>query len=352
MIKPEHIIAFLLALLIGYLLYLIMFPFLVPIFWAAALAILFYPLYKWLLGKLKGRESSSAFIACAIIALFLLIPLGIIGTMLAQEVLHLYEWAERYLAELSANTETPPQTFILSHIENYLGRYTSISARDIEEYAATTIKAASSYLAQGLTGAIKNFANFILYLVLTFFALFFFFKDGHKLVNILKDVLPIPEKDKNNVLERSRVVISATLYGGVLVGGLQGVLGGVAFWFLGLPAPVLWGFVMLLLSFLPAIGTAIIWGPAAIYLILTGSWIKGLILALWGIFIVGLADNLLRPIIVSGRTKLHPLLLFFSILGAVNVFGLIGIIAGPIIISISQATLELYQEAIKRRHTG
>jgi len=108
---------------------------------------------------------------------------------------------------------------------------------------------------------------------------------------------------------------------------------------------------MFLFSFLPSFGTAIVWVPASIYLLIIGSYAKGIVLLLWGAFIIGLIDNFLRPIIVSGQTNLHPLLLFFSILGAVNAFGLIGIIAGPLILSISQAMIELYHEYIKNKNT-
>lgn len=181
--------------------------------------------------------------------------------------------------------------------------------------------------------------------------MYFLFKDGDTLLDVIKDIIPLSEAYKKRIIKKNRLVISATMNGGLMVGAVQGLLGGIAFWFLGLPAPILWGFVMLLTSFIPSVGSAIVWGPGVIYLIVVGSYAKAAMLFVWGTFIVGLADNLLRPVIVSGRTNLHPLLLFFSILGAVNVFGIIGIIAGPIILSIGLSMVEIYHETIKNRKT-
>ena len=177
--------------------------------------------------------------------------------------------------------------------------------------------------------------------------MYFLFKDADAIMAIIRDIIPLTEEDKDEVLANNRVVITATFSGGVLVGAIQGLLGGIAFWVLAIPSPILWGFMMFIFSFLPVVGTSLIVVPAAIYLLIVGSYVKALLMILWGFFIIGLADNFLRPVIVSGRTHQHPLLLFFSILGAVNVFGFIGIIAGPIILSIAQAILDIYRSALK-----
>lgn len=348
--KAEHILSILLSALIGYLIYLIMVPFLIAIFWAVVFVILFYPYYQWLLKRVTAGKSSASFLACLTIALFLIIPLAVMGTLLANEMLNVYQWAENYVRQVSIKGNKSP-VFIISYVQRILGEYFGISPADIQNIVADAIKQTSSFMAEGLKGVIKNFAHFVLTLVLAFFTMFFLFKDGDRLLEIVKDIIPLSDAYKKRVIKKNRLVISATMTGGLMVGAVQGFLGGLAFWFLGLPAPILWGFIMLLLSFIPSIGTALVWGPAVIYLLIKASYVKAAVLFLWGTFIVGLADNLLRPVIVSGRTNLHPLLLFFSILGAVNVFGLIGIIAGPILLSIGLSMVEIYHETIKSKKT-
>lgn len=348
--KTEYILTLLLALLIGYLMYLVMLPFLIPVFWAVAFVIIFYPYYRWLVKKLGGRETLASVLACLTLALFLIIPLAIIGVMMATELLHLYQWAETSLTGISAKAHGSP-VFIFPTIEKYLSRYIDVSSIDLTGIFASNIKEIATFMAEGLKSFVKSFAEFVFNLVLAFFAMYFLFKDGDRLLDLTKDLLPLSQDETDRIIERNRAVISAAVNGGIMVGAAQGVLGGVAFWFLGLSAPVLWGFMMFLLSFLPGIGTAMVWGPAVIYLFLIGSYTKAVILLVWGAVIIGLIDNLLRPVIMSGGTNIHPLLLFFSILGAINVFGLIGIIAGPLIVSIAMAAVEIYRDTTKKKHT-
>ena len=348
--KSEYLITLLLSALIVYLMYLIMAPFFVPIFWAVVFVILFYPYYKWLLKRFKERKWLASLVACASIAVFLIVPMAIIGTAVANELLNLFQWAERYMKALSGRAHKSP-VFFIPYIEDFLSQYIDISGLDIRSFFANSVKQAAKYAGEGMTGFIKNIGSFAFHIVLAFFTMYFLFRDGDRLFAVVKDLVPLSEPDKKKIINKNRAVISATINGGLLVGAVQGLLGGVAFWFLGLPTPVLWGFVMFLFSFLPSFGTAIVWAPAAVYLLIIGSYGKGVVLLLWGAFIIGLIDNFLRPIIVSGRTNLHPLLLFFSILGAVNAFGLIGIIAGPLILSITQALVELYQEYLKSKNT-
>lgn len=348
--KTEHITGLFFTLAAGYLFYIIMLPFLVPVFWGIVFVILFYPYYLRLL-KYFRNEARASFLACFTIALFFIVPMAIVGTALADEVLRLYQWAENYIKEISTRAHGSP-VFIFPHMQKFLNRYMDVSALDIQNFAAGIIKDASEYLSASLRGAVRSFAEFVLNLVLAFFTMYFLFKDGQSLLDALKSLIPVSDGDKEKILARNRTVITATFTGGVSVGAAQGVLGGLGFWSLGLSSPILWGFMMFIMSFLPSIGTALIWAPAAVYLFLSGHYIKGIILLVWGLFIVGLADNILRPMIVSGKTNQHPLLLFFSIIGAVNAFGLVGIIAGPIILAVAQSVVEIYQGSLKRPADG
>ena len=223
---------------------------------------------------------------------------------------------------------------------------------DIQIFIAKTLQQTSVYVLPGLKGAVSNFAQLFFNIVISFITMFFLFMESERLLGVVKDILPLGEARKEEVISKNRVIITATITGGVLIGGLQGALGGLAFWILGISSPFLWGFVMFIASFLPGIGTLAVVVPAIIYLLVMGAFVKAFVLLVWGALVIGLVDNLLRPFIISGRTNQHPLLLFFSVVGAVHAFGFIGIIAGPIILSVAQSALDIYRMAIKEGRVG
>lgn len=347
--KTWHSIEILIGLLIGYLLYLIMKPFFVPIFWGAVFAVLFHPHYKRLLRYFK-RPSAASFVACSCVAIFLIAPLAAMGAVMTVEAIDMYNLAEGYIKG-TAGAAWDPFSILPLSVRHLMSRYADLSAVDLRSLSVSVVREAGNYFAKGVGIAVRNFAEFFLTLALSFLTMFFLFRDGEKVLGILKKTLPVSEDEIEKVLIRNRLVISATFTGGVLVGAAQGIIGAIGFWAVGLGSPVLWGFMMFMFSFLPTVGTALVWGPGVIYLLIAGYYVKAIVLLVWGVFIIGLADNLLRPVIVSGKTSQHPLLLFFCILGAVNVFGLIGIIAGPIILSAAQCAFEIYMERIKSKDT-
>ncbi|MBI1912452.1 MAG: AI-2E family transporter [Deltaproteobacteria bacterium] len=348
--KSEYLLSILLSVLIGYLMYVVMVPFLIPIFWAIVLVILFHPYYDWLLKKVRNRKALASILACLSIALFIIVPMAILGTALAAELVNVYQWAENYMAEISTRAHRSP-LFLFPSLERFLEQYIDISTFNIRSIFVSSIRDIASFAGEGMKGVITSSFTFFFHLILAFFSMYFLFKDGDKLFNLIKDLIPLSERNKQDIITKNRAVVFSTIYGGVLVGIVQGALGGLAFWYLELPAPLLWACVMFLFSFLPSVGSGMIWAPAAVYLLIKGNIVGGVSLVLWGTFVIGLVDNILRPYIVSGKTDLHPLLTFFSILGAVNAFGFIGIIAGPLILSIGQATIELYHDYIKNKNT-
>ncbi|MEJ2066589.1 MAG: AI-2E family transporter [Deltaproteobacteria bacterium] len=157
--------------------------------------------------------------------------------------------------------------------------------------------------------------------------------------------MPFSATERENILRRIVDMIHATIYGGVIVALVQGGLGALGFLILGLPTPVFWGTLMAFLSFVPIVGTSLVWLPAAVILFVQGTYLKALILLAWGAIVVSLSDNLLRPILIGGRTQVHTLLLFFGILGGLKVFGFLGLIAGPLVITICLAMIDIYTTA-------
>jgi predicted PurR-regulated permease PerM len=175
------------------------------------------------------------------------------------------------------------------------------------------------------------------------FTMFYLFLDGDKAVRVLREWLPLDPKDSHALVHRCGEIISASVYGVVVLAAIQGTLGGLMFWWLGLPSPLLWGLVMILMATIPMLGTFVVWVPAAIYLAVTGHLIKAAILTFWGAVVIGMADNLLRPRLVGEKTKMHDLLIFFAVLGGLQAFGVLGILMGPVVLAVAITLLETFR---------
>jgi len=193
---------------------------------------------------------------------------------------------------------------------------------------------------------IKGLSTFVIGFFFTLLSLYYLFKDGGRLFEKMKQVIPLPSKERDLLIRRFEEMVYATIYGGILIAVVQGLLGGLSFWILGLSSPVFWGTAMAFLSFIPVGGTALVWAPASVLLFIQEAYLKGIILLVIGIFGISMVDNLLRPLLISTRTKIHPLLLFFAVLGGIQVFGLIGLVAGPLIVTLFLSLIEIYIRGI------
>lgn len=345
--KWEQLLTVLLAFIIGYLLYLIMIPFWVPILWAIVLTILFYPVYIGLNIPLRNRKSIASLLTCILVFAVLTVPSILLLVTFAGEVIDVYQYIEEYLTKENLSLDRIKSLPLISSILTRLGQYIDLSQIDVRGMVLKGLKEASTLMVQNITGVIKNLTGLLINIILSFFTMYYLFKEGDKIVTAIKELLPLSEESKDSIFRKKKELITATIYGGVVVSLLQGVLGGSAFWVLGIPSPVFWGMFMAFLAFLPLAGPSLVWVPASIYLIAKGSYIKAIILILWCAFVVGLIDNILRHLIVSGKTQLHPILLIFSVLGGLMVFGFIGIIAGPIVLSVSLALIDIYRASLK-----
>jgi predicted PurR-regulated permease PerM len=177
---------------------------------------------------------------------------------------------------------------------------------------------------------------------LTFYLLFFFLRDRDAAIAFLRSASPVSDDATHRLLGRVGDTVHAGVYGSLAVAGAQGLLGGLMFWWLGLPAPLLWGVIMALLAVFPVLGAFVVWIPATLYLALEGSWGKATILAVWGMLVVGTIDNLLRPVLVGNRLKLHTVLTFLSVVGGIMLFGPVGILLGPVILTLTTSLLEAW----------
>ncbi len=345
--KWEHLLTIVFALIIGYLLYLIILPFWVPILWAIVLTILFYPVYQWVRIRLKNRESIASLLTCVLVFAVLTLPIGFLLMAFVNEMIDTYHYMEGYLAREDISLNRIKNLPVISFISARLDQYIDLSQIDIKDIILKSLKEASTIIAQNITGIMKNITGLFINVILSFMTMYYLFKEGDKILIAIKELIPLSEESKDSIFRKKKDLIIATIYGGVMVSLIQGVLGGVAFLVLGIPSPIFWGIFMAFLAFLPFVGPSLVWIPASIYLIVKGSYIKAVILIVWSVLVVGMIDNILRPLIVSGRTQLHPIFLIFTVFGGLMVFGFIGIIAGPIVLSLSLALVDIYKASLK-----
>ena len=347
--KREHIFLIFilfLAFLSIYLLYEILSPFLSSLVWAILMAMVFYPLFKKLRNLLKKRDVLSALIMTLLVLVVIVLPFTLLMASLAGEVVGLYHQVEEMIktGELQAYFEKIREVPFLRWILARVAQHIDLSKTDPLPLLLKNLNQITTFIFNQTTVILKGFSTFIAGFFFTLLSLFYLFKDGGALFEGLKEIAPLPSREKDLLIQRFKDMIYATIYGGILIAIIQGVLGGLSFWILGLPSPVFWGTAMALLSFIPIGGTALIWGPAAIVLLIGGAVLKGVLLLIIGVFVISMVDNLLRPSFISSRTNIHPLLLFFAVLGGVQAFGLIGLIAGPLIATLFLTLVEIYIE--------
>lgn len=334
------------TLLVLYFSYLIIKPYLLDIFMALVLFFTAKPLYKALTRLLRGWKALASALTCLILLLIILIPLFSLMSIIATQALdfssqvtkgmqngHLWQWVtvkidtfKLYLTHL--NLPLPPGEI------------------DLRQIVQTAVGKASAFVYTNAIGLIKGFTVFFFDLLLVLFITFFMFLQGDDFIEAIKQLSPLEAAHNEEILRETEATIKATLWGTVIVAFAQGTLGGVGFLIVGLPQPAFWGTVMIPASVIPVVGSTIIWGPAAVYLLVTGHIAKGVVLMLWGGVVVSIIDNVLKPILVRGSSETPSIFILFSILGGLTYFGMIGFILGPLILSFLLSLLRIYQKTI------
>jgi predicted PurR-regulated permease PerM len=334
----SRIQTFILALATGfgmYLCYLLAAPFLPALTAALALAVLFTPFQRWLESKLK-HPSLAAVVSVLVIGMSVAVPATFVGQRLAVQAVKGAELVQTKVksGEWRRALEARPRLAVLAEkIEQQIDLPGTVTT------LATWLSTTAGTIVKGSLYQVIGFC-------LTFYLLFFFLRDRDAALLSLRSLLPLSVAATDRLFSRISDTIYATIYGTLAVSSAQGVLGGLMFWWLGLSAPLLWGIVMALLAVVPVLGAFIVWIPAALFLVLEGSWGKALILTLWGMFVVGTVDNLLRPILVGNRLKLHTVLAFMSVVGGLILFGPAGLILGPLGLTVTTVLLEIWRGRI------
>ncbi len=316
-------------------------PFFEPILWAITLAILFAPVYKFILKFFKGRKSLSSFVTLLLILFTVVVPTTTLSISVINEGAQIYNNIRAGEYDFSKPIAWVQQSLpVLSELLAKVG----IDFEKLKEGFSDTALNASQWIATNLFSIGQNTLTFTALFFLMLYMLFFFLRDGNKLIELVIRVLPIGDAAERHLLSKFGEVSRATIKGTLVVGIIQGTLGGIMFALLGIESAVFWGVVMIGLSILPAVGSALVWGPAAIIFLANGHWIKAMILLIVGAAIIGMVDNVLRPILVGRDTKMPDYLILLSTLGGLGMFGLSGFVIGPIIAAFFLAIWTMFEE--------
>jgi predicted PurR-regulated permease PerM len=347
------------TLIATYLCWLMARPFLNVLAWAAVLVILFYPAHRRLVER-TGRPATSAIVSCVLVILVILIPLTLITLALVRE----FSGAAQNLQGF-ASSLLDPNSPTTGRLLGWISPYVDIEQLRNPEAIRGHIESVSGSLAQSTVGLVGGALGAVVQIFFIIFTMYYLFRDGEGIVRGLPEVLPLEAEQSEEIFARTKEVIGASVYGVLVIAAIQGALGGLAFWALGLPSPLVWGVVMTFMSLIPMAGSFVVWVPAAIYLAATGQWWKAGLLVFWGAVVIGSIDNFLRPKLVGERTKLHELFIFFSVLGGLQVFGVLGLVLGPVVLAITLALFDVVRHAgrpvgetlraelmVEKMHTG
>ena len=319
----------------------ILWPYAGAILWAVIGAILFVPLYRRLVTRMRQRRTPAALVTLAVIVVVIILPLTAITSLLVQEATSVYARIQSGELNVAAYFR---QVFgaLPDWVVTLLNRYGLMNVSDVQEGLSAGLVRSSQFLAAQALSIGQNTFDFIVNLFVMLYLLFFLLRDGDDLARHIRDAVPLRVEQRQALFDKFTVVMRATVKGNIVVALIQGALGGLIFWFLGIHAPVLWAALMAILSLLPAVGTALVWLPVAVYLLATGHAWQGIVLIAWGVLVIGLVDNVLRPVLVGKDIKMPDYVVLVSTLGGLAVFGVNGFVIGPLIAAMFMASWDIF----------
>jgi predicted PurR-regulated permease PerM len=329
--------------LLAYLVFLVFEPFIAALAWAVVLVVIAFPVYERL-AKLWGPTLAAA--ACTLgVTLILIVPmLAVAGAFVRQGVMAVQE-----LQLQVASGRFRWVTDLWAHIQ---ARFPDANPGDLSTIVHRYADQAAEFLATHLGAALRHTATFLFHLSVTILAMFYLFREGESIVGRLRQVLPFEEEHRNRMIREAHDLIFASVTSSAVSAVAHGVLGGLAFGLTGIHSPIFWGVMMGFFSLVPVVGSALIWVPAAISLMAGGHIARGIILAVACGLVVGLVDNVIRPWIISGRAEMGGLVVFISVLGGISVFGMLGVVLGPIVVATAASVLDLYAPSPPGRNTA
>lgn len=318
-------------------------PFLQSIFVAALFAALFYPMYRGVLGKLGQRRVAASALTILIVLFFVVAPLAVLLTVVTAQAVDIAQTATPWIRQQLATPGLITEKLEGLPLYRYVEPYRDVAIQRLGDIAGL----ASGWIIDAVQSATLSTLSALINVLIVLYTLFFFLMEGDRLLFYMLYYLPLNDEDENKLLQRFTSVTRATLKGTAVIGCLQGTLAGFALFVAGIPSAVFWAVAMMVLSVVPGIGTALVWIPAVIYLLVNGQFLTAILLAAFCALVVGTVDNILRPKLVGNDTQLHELMIFFSTLGGLIMFGFMGFVIGPIIAALFVTVWELYGDEFK-----
>ncbi|MBM4313890.1 MAG: AI-2E family transporter [Deltaproteobacteria bacterium] len=317
-------------------------PFFFPIFWAVVIAGIFQPLYRRINRRLK-HPNLSTIIIFLFIALLILLPLGTVGKLVFTEALQIYETLKPGTREIDTNF----QRIIGAIADNPLADNLQIDKVFLSEKAAEIVRSIANYIFVNLKELTQNTLALLVMLAIMLYTLFFFIRDGDKFFQSAIRFFPLGLGRERLLYERFLLTVRSTLKVTLIIGGIQGIIGGILFFITGIEGAPIWGLLMILMAVVPVVGCSIIWAPAGILMLISGYIWEGALILGAGVLVISMIDNVLRPILIGKDVAMHPLLIFLSTLGGIFVFGFSGFVIGPIITSLLLAVWDMFDEFTK-----
>lgn len=321
----------------------ILLPFYGAVFWAIILAVLFTPMQRRIALRFRTERNTSSLITLSICLVVAIIPMILIAIAMIQQTTDLYERFETGDINLGSYV-AKFRDMLPAYFQHQMDRLGMSSFNGLRDKAVKGAMQEGQALAKQMMTVGQNTFDFIVSFFIMLYLLFFFLRDGPELVRKIRMAVPLADHQKRRLQLKFTRVVRATVKGNLMVAITQGALGGFIFWVLDIPSSLLWGVLMAFLSLLPAVGSGLVWAPVAVYFVVTGAFWQGIVLGLYGVFVIGLVDNVLRPILVGKDTKMPDYLVLISTLGGMAVFGLNGFVVGPLIAALFMSTWGLFTE--------
>jgi predicted PurR-regulated permease PerM len=320
--------------------------FAMPVFWAAVLATVFSPLQRRYVARLGGRRSLAALATMLTILGLIVVPLFLVGVAVSREAVYLHDQITSGAIDLQAPLRFLRRMTPLA--SDYLAGF-GVDVDGLVQRLSTSAIAVSQFIASRALGIGQDVLRITALFFLMLYILFFLLRDGSQLVATLIRVLPLGDGRKRQLLAKFADVSLATIKGTLVVGVVQGAIGAILFWVLGIPAPVFWGSLMAVFSVLPAVGPGLIWLPAAVILLGMGQIVKGIVLIAAGVLVIGLVDNVLRPVLVGRDTQMPDYLVLLATLGGLAIFGVSGFVIGPVIAAFFLVVWDMFAQEFAER---
>ncbi|HEX6705306.1 MAG TPA: AI-2E family transporter [Albitalea sp.] len=322
----------------------ILWPYFGAVFWGVVLAIVFAAPHRRVVRATGGRRNLAATLSLLVCLVVVILPVGLVTAALVQEASLVYQAIQTKRFDIAALVEQAVGKMPV-WLNEWLDRFGLGDFASIQDKLAAGAAQASRFIATQALSIGQNFAEFLVAVGVMLYLFYFLLRDGRALAARIDRAVPLSDEHKRHLVGKFTTVIRATIKGNVAVAAVQGLLGGLMLWFLGVQAALLWGVLMALLSLLPAVGAAIVWLPIAVWFLLAGSVWKGVTLIAFGVFVIGLVDNILRPLLVGKDTQMPDWLVLVSTLGGIALFGINGFVIGPVIAALFIAVWDLFSES-------